>query len=293
MTRWLITGAAGMVGTDLQYALSVAEEDFTALSHLDLDLTDEVGVRRAVATHRPTVIVNCAAWTRVDDAELREDEAARINGTAVGYLAAACNRTGTLLTQISTDFVFDGAGRAPYEIDAAVAPLSAYGRTKLIGETAAGTAHAHAIVRTSWLFGNSGPSFVEAIRRQIRAGKRELRVVNDQRGRPTWTPHLAEALITISRAAERDAAARGIYHYADEPACTWFELAEEIVAVMRETGELTEDVVVDPVSSSEFPRPAVRPAYSVLSTDRYERELGGKPGSWKEGLREFLKRDAV
>ena len=178
---------------------------------------------------------------------------------------------------VSTDFVFDGAASSTVRDRCPRSSALSLWTYELLGETAARTAHAHAIVRTSWLFGSSGPSFVEAIRRQIRAGKRELRVVNDQRGRPTWTPHLAEALITISRAAERDAAARGIYHYADEPACTWFELAEEIVAVMRETGELTVDVVVHPVSSSEFPRPAPRPANSVLSTARYERELGRSP----------------
>src|SRR5258708_6904751 len=156
----------------------------------------------------------------------------------------------------------------------ATAPLSAYGRSKLIGEQAAGGAQKHIILRTAWLFGIHGPNFVEAMRNQVRKGTNPLRVVHDQHGRPTYTPHLAEAIVRVSRLAHEDADARGVIHYADSPVCTWCDFARAIVG---------DEVAVNPVSSDEFPRLAKRPAYSVLSTERYERLTGVKPESWEEG----------
>ena len=140
----------------------------------------------------------------------------------------------------------------------------------------------HVIVRTSWLFGVHGPNFVEAIRNQIQKGTNPLRVVSDQRGRPTYTPHLADAIIRI---ANLDA--RGVIHYADETECTWYDFACAIV------GELGVEVQVKPVTTDEFPRPATRPAYSVLSTERYEKLTGGRPESWREGLREYFEKFEV
>jgi dTDP-4-dehydrorhamnose reductase len=270
LTRWLITGAGGMVGTDLREALALRGEPVAALTRNDLDITDSRCVSAAVAEARPDVIVNCAAYTKVDRAESEESDASTINGSAVEFLAQAANEAGALLVQLSTDFVFDGSKRTPYEPDDATNPLSAYGRSKLLGETAARHAAKHLILRTSWLFGVHGQNFVEAILRQVRLGN-TLRVVNDQRGRPTYTPHLAEAIVRLV-AAE----ARGVVHYADADECTWYDFACAIAS----------DVV--PVSSDEFPRPAARPAYSVLSTERYERLTGVTPASWREGLREYL-----
>ena len=275
--KWLITGAAGMVGSDLQHALMLRGEDTVSLSKSDLDITDSRCVQLAVEEARPDVIVNCAGYTRVDDAESNEHAANAINGSAVELLAQAANDSGSRLIHISSDFVFNGAKRTPYEINDATAPLSAYGRSKLLGEIAASHAERSTVIRTSWLFGQSGPNFVEAIRNQIRKGTNPLRVVNDQRGRPTYTPHLAEAIIRIANAD-----ANGVLHYADEPECTWFDFARAIVE------ELGAGVRVDPVATANFPRPAVRPSYSVLSTERYERVTGVRPESWKEGLREYF-----
>ena len=275
--KWLITGAAGMVGSDLQHALMLRGEDTVSLSKSDLDITDSRCVQLAVGEARPDVIVNCAGYTRVDDAESNEHAANAINGSAVELLAQAANDSGSRLIHISSDFVFNGAKRTPYEINDATAPLSAYGRSKLLGEIAASHAKRSTVIRTSWLFGQSGPNFVEAIRNQIRKGTNPLRVVNDQRGRPTYTPHLAEAIIRIANAD-----ANGVLHYADEPECTWFDFARAIVE------ELGAGVRVDPVATADFPRPAVRPSYSVLSTERYERVTGVRPESWKEGLREYF-----
>jgi dTDP-4-dehydrorhamnose reductase len=235
-------------------------------------------VRRA----RPHVIVNCAAYTKVDDAEANEHLATAINGSAVEFLADAANDVDALLVQISTDFVFDGSKRTPYEVNDVPSPLSAYGRSKLVGEQAASTARKHVILRTAWLFGVHGPNFVELIRNQVRKGTNPLRVVNDQRGRPTYTPHLADAIVRLAQRAHDDNDARGIVHYADDPECTWFDFARTIVAMAGA------DTIINPVASSEFPRPATRPSYSVLSTERYEWITGLKPESWEEGLREYL-----
>lgn len=284
--RWFVTGAAGMVGRDVVAALAMRDDEVVALAKSDLDITDAPAVREAVRRARPDVIVNCAAWTKVDDAETNEHAATAINGSAVEHLADAANEIGALLLQISTDFVFDGASRAPYEVNDATAPLSAYGRSKLAGEHAAARAHKHLILRTAWLFGVHGPNFVEAIRNQIRKGTNPLRVVSDQRGRPTYTPHLAEAILRLARRAQEDESARGIFHYADAPECTWYDFARAIAAA---TGAGTN---VTPVSTAEFPRPAARPAYSVLSTERYERVTGVKPQSWEDGLREYLQQRA-
>jgi dTDP-4-dehydrorhamnose reductase len=277
--RWLVTGAGGMAGHDVGAALETRGEQVVAFSRSELDITDGTAVGNAVRDARPDVIINCAAYTKVDDAETNEHLATAINGSAVELLANAADRTGALLVQLSTDFVFDGAKRTPYEINDPTAPLSAYGRSKLVGEHAAMSARKHVVLRTSWLFGVHGPNFVEAIRNQVRKGTNPLRVVDDQRGRPTYTPHLADAIVRVARLAFESEDARGIVHYADEPECTWFDFARAIVGAAAE---------VNPVNSSAFPRPAIRPAYSVLSTKRYERLTGVKPESWEAGLQEYL-----
>ena len=276
-----------MVGRDLRDALlrasnGIRDEDFVALTRGDLDITDSRRVNAAIEEHAPSIIVNCAAYTKVDQAEVEENVANAINGSSVELLAAAANTAGALLVHISSDFVFDGTSRVPYDVTDATAPLSAYGRSKLLGEFAATHAEKHMIVRSSWLFGVHGPNFVEAIRNQIRMGTNPLRVVADQRGRPTYTPHLAEAIIRLARLAHDSPVARGIVHYADAGECSWFDFAS---AIAEESGA---DVTIKPVTTDEFPRPAKRPAYSVLSTERYERLTGVAPLSWREGLREYL-----
>jgi len=284
--RWLITGAGGMVGTDLRHALESRGEIVIPVAKSDLDVTDATAVRELVAAKRPTIIVNCAAYTKVDDAETNEALANAINGSAVELLAHAANEVDALLVQISTDFVFDGSQTSPYEVNAPTNPLSAYGRSKLIGEQAASHAKKHLIVRTAWLFGVHGPNFVEAMRNQVKKGTNPLRVVNDQRGRPTYTPHLADAIIRLAQLAVRSDEARGIVHYADDPEVTWFGFACAIVASIDE--RTFDQIAVEPVTSAEFPRPAKRPAYSVLSTERYTRLTGVEPESWREGLQEYL-----
>lgn len=271
-----------MLGTDLENELAGRGETVTALTRTQLDVTDSRLVNAAVRDAAPDVLVNCSAYTKVDLAETEESSANAINGSAVELLGAAANAAGALLVQISTDFVFDGTKREPYEVTDATHPLSAYGRSKLLGEIAAAHAQKHLIVRTSWLFGTHGPNFVRAIRNQILQGTNPLRVVQDQRGRPTYTPHLARAIVRLASLGVSSDTARGIVHYADEGECSWYDFA---CAIAEESGA---DVKILPVTSDEFPRPAKRPAYSVLSTERYERLTGVAPESWREGLREYL-----
>jgi dTDP-4-dehydrorhamnose reductase len=275
--RWLLTGAGGMLGTDLQEELAARGEELVALTRSDLDVTDSRLVEAAVREHAPDVIVNCAAYTKVDLAEEQEHAANAINGSAVELLAAAANDVGALLVQVSTDFVFDGRNDRPYDVTDAAHPLSAYGRSKFLGEVAATHAKRHLIVRTSWLFGPHGPNFVEAIRNQIRKGTDPLRVVSDQRGRPTYTPHLARAIVRLAQQG-----AEGVVHYADAEECSWFDFA---CAIAEQSAS---GVRVLPVTTGDFPRPAPRPAYSVLSTERYERLTGVAPDSWRDGLAEYL-----
>jgi dTDP-4-dehydrorhamnose reductase len=266
-----------MLGTDLRDELARRGEPVIALTRSDLDVTDSRLVDAAVREHAPDAIVNCAAYTKVDLAESEEAAANAINGSAVELLASAANEAGALLVQVSTDFVFDGSKREPYEADDPTNPLSAYGRSKLLGEVAARHAEKHLIVRTSWLFGTHGPNFVEAIRNQIRKGVDSLRVVNDQRGRPTYTPHLARAIVRL--VLEN---AQGVVHYADADECSWYDFACAIAPGFP----------IHAVTSEEFPRPARRPAYSVLSTGRYEELTGVSPDSWRDGLREYLNKGA-
>ena len=179
-----------MVGSDLVHELNDRGETVVALSRADLDVTDSRAVLDRITSERPDIVVNCAAWTKVDQAEAEESAANAINGSSVELIATAANKVDALLVHISSDFVFDGSSTHPYDVTARTAPLSAYGRSKLLGEVAARHAAKHVIVRTSWLFGTHGPNFVEAIRNQLRKGTNPLRVVEDQRGRPTYTPHL-------------------------------------------------------------------------------------------------------
>ena len=274
---WLITGAYGQLGRALaagcaSRGLSCEGRDLETLDIGDADAVDEW-----ILGARPQVVVNCAAFTAVDDCEVQPDLARRVNGTAVGYLAAACNQTGARLVQVSTDYVFSGRGARPYREDDPVAPCSAYGRTKLHGEEIAARAERHLIVRTAWLFGHGGRHFVAAIRRQIDDGARTLRVVADQRGSPTFCDDLAQAIIDLV-----EGGAAGVVHAVNAGGTSWYGFAEEIVRLVGA------EVEVVPVATSEYPRPAARPAYSVLDTSRLERLLQRPMPPWQDGLRRYL-----
>lgn len=276
MSRWLVTGSGGMLGRDLIECLIAEREQVTGFTRADLDVTDAAAVAAAVQRLRPDVVVNCAAWTAVDDAQAREEEALNVNGRAVGYLAEACADSQAALVQVSTDYVFDGRAEKPYAEDHRAAPRSAYGRTKLAGERAARAALScdAYVVRTAWLYGAHGSSFAAAMLARARAGSPSS-VVDDQRGQPTWTADVAAQIYALLAAGARP----GIYHATSSGDTTWFGLAREVYALAGADPEL-----VTPTTSAAYQRPAPRPAYSVLGHEAWA-AAGLKPiGDWRDAL---------
>lgn len=277
MTRLLVTGSYGQLGRALLRI--AAERGIETVGHdLDtLDITDPEAVRAEAARVQPTTLVNCAAYTAVDRCEEDEATATAINGTAVGHLVDACDSIGARLIHISTDYVFDGRSPRPYREDDPVAPASAYGRSKLAGERLALASPRSLVVRTAWLYGIGGSNFVEAIRRQVDAATAELRVVADQRGCPTFCDDLATAVLALGAS---DAA--GVLHAVNGGTTTWHGFAAEIVRRLGAT------IPVQPVTTAEVPRPAPRPAYSVLDTSRLTGILGSALPPWQDGLARYL-----
>ena len=267
-----MTGALGLLGTEARLTLGERGIPHTGVDHGDLDLLDEDAVFRAMAGH--DVVLNCAAWTAVDDAESREAEAFATNATAAGVLARAAHHHGARIVQVSTDYVFAGDARTPYDEDATPAPRTAYGRTKAAGEQAVREAapEGHHVVRTAWLYGAHGPCFPRTITDRARASG-EVDVVDDQVGQPTWTRDLAELLV---RLVESDAPA-GTWHATSSGETTWAGFAREIV----DSAGLAPDVV-RPVRSDVFPRPASRPSYSVLGNARLVQHGIEPIGPWQQ-----------
>ncbi|MEU1267239.1 dTDP-4-dehydrorhamnose reductase [Streptomyces sp. NPDC005799] len=279
---WLVTGAGGMLGQDVLARLAEAGETAVALDRAALDLTDADAVILALEEHRPSVVVNCAAWTAVDDAETREDEALRINGDGPRHLAEACARSGAVLLHVSTDYVFAGDADEPYAEDAPTAPRSAYGRTKLAGEQAVlkSLPERGYVVRTAWLYGAGGPNFVRTMIK-LEGVKDTLDVVDDQRGQPTWSADLAALLYELGRAALAGVAPAGVYHGTSSGETTWFGFTR---AIFERLGADPERV--RPTTSEAFVRPAPRPAYSVLGHDRWAAAGITPIRDWREALTE-------
>jgi dTDP-4-dehydrorhamnose reductase len=273
--RILVTGAGGMLGQDVLAAARARGIDAAGVARAECDVTDAEEVRAAVADARPDAVVNCAAWTDVDGAEAHEPEAARVNADGAGHVAAAAAQAGAVVVHVSTDYVFDGRASRPYVEGDATEPLSAYGRTKLAGERAVATAgERHHIVRSSWLFGVGGPNFVATMLR-LGAERDEVTVVDDQVGSPTFTGHLAAALLDL---AGRDDGF-GVHHGAAAGSCSWWEFAREIFA---RSGLECE---VRPGSTAALGRPAPRPAFSVLGSARPDPLV---LPDWRAGLDAYL-----
>jgi dTDP-4-dehydrorhamnose reductase len=279
VTRWLVTGAGGMLGRDLARVLgATAGARVTAADRAALDVTDPAAVDAAVAGH--DVVVNAAAWTDVDGAQEREEEAARVNGEGPRTLARACAAHGAVLLQVSTDYVFPGDASRPYAEDAPTGPVNAYGRGKLAGERAVlGLLPERGfVVRTAWLYGAHGRNFVTTMLEL--AGRREtVEVVDDQVGQPTWSGALAVRLAELGSAAVAGRAPGGIYHGTASGQVSWFGLAR---AVFELAG--LDPRRVRPTTSDRFPRPAPRPAYSVLGHGAWERAQLPPMAAWRDQL---------
>ncbi len=276
--RVLVTGASGMLGSDL-VPLLAEEDEVIALSRQDLDITDTTALKDMLDRYSPQVVVNCAAYTAVDRAETERHRAFTVNGLAVQALAMLCAERGIHLCHISTDYVFDGASRRPYTPYDSTRPLNFYGLTKLAGERyIQWCMREFYIVRTSWLYGVRGKNFVKTIMRLARE-RDTLRVVADQWGSPTWTVTLSKAIKSIIHSGRF-----GIYHVTDrtEEGITWYDFARAVV----ELSGLQCSVV--PIKTEEYPTPARRPSYSVLDTSLTELTFGLNLPRWDESLRQML-----
>lgn len=273
--RVLITGAHGMLGRDLQAVLADTPHSVTAAGRDDLDITDRAAADRLVPGHH--WVINCAAYTAVDDAETDRDTARAINATGAGHLASAARAAGARIVQISTDYVFDGNATRPYSEDAPVNPLSVYGATKAEGEKLVRAASPDAIVlRTAWLYGEHGPNFVSAILDASRT-RDTVSVLTDQRGQPTWTRDLAQRILSI---IEHDLTG-GAYHATNAGDASRFEFAQEIY---RLAGLDTRRVT--PAEAGEQQRPAPRPGYSVLGHEAWKRTRLTPLRPWRAALEE-------
>jgi len=276
--RILVTGGAGMLGTDLLKRLTHGHEA-KGIDLDDMDILDETGIRELIAVNKPDWVIHCAAFTNVDGCEKEPENAFSVNADGARNVAKACRSAGARMLYVSTDYVYDGSKNEPYVETDQPRPLNTYGKSKLKGEyEVLEFAPDTLIVRTSWLYGENGPNFVKAILGQV-GKKDELEVVADQVGSPTYTPDLADAL---ARLVERGA--EGIYHISNSGSCSWFEYAKKVLELAGAA-----DMEVRPITTSELGRPALRPAYSVLSNEKYNTLTGHVLRMWDDALSEYLK----
>jgi dTDP-4-dehydrorhamnose reductase len=272
----LITGAGGMLAQAVTRELQARRKEVVALSRADLDVRDRDAVSGAVAFVHPDCVIHCAAYTRVDDAETDRDAAFDVNVGGTLNVAGACRAIGARLLYPSTDYVFDGKATEPYTPSSPMAPLNAYGISKMAGEECARAAGDYLVVRTSWLYGAGGKNFVATILQRAREVD-ELQVVDDQRGSPTWTHDLARAFADL---LEREAPA-GVYHATNAGDTTWYDFAR---AATRAAGI---DVAIKPIKTDDTKRPAKRPRYSVLDCTSTE-ALIGPMRMWRDALQAAL-----
>lgn len=277
--RWLVVGSRGMLGGELVDVLDRRGVPVTGLDLPEVDITVPASCRASVADH--DVVVNCAAYTAVDAAESDEATAFAVNAVGPANLARACAESGALLVHLSTDYVFPGDGDVPVPEDAAISPRSAYGRTKAAGEWAvqAYLQGRHHLVRTAWLYGRDGPSFVHTMQRLALQDAEPVRVVDDQRGQPTWTRDVADRVVALITAG----VPAGTYHATSSGSPSWWDLAREVFARSGADPQR-----VQPVPTSAYPRPAPRPAWSVLGHAAWASTGIDPIGDWRDRLGAFL-----
>jgi dTDP-4-dehydrorhamnose reductase len=280
--RVVVTGTAGQLGKDVLLELARKNHQAYGADRQQLDITIEEDVMAYISEVKPDVILHCAAYTNVDAAEENEEAAYAVNAAGTEYLAKAAKRNGAKMLYVSTDYVFDGSAKEPYEVDEPTSPLGAYGRTKLAGEQLLQkNLDEFFIVRTAWVFGIHGNNFVKTM---LRLGKErgEVGVVHDQVGSPTYTVDLAQFMVELMETDKY-----GVYHATNNGICSWYEFAVEIFKLAEM------DVKVNPLTTDQFPRPAARPKYSVLSKRRIEQEGLNPLRDWKIALAAYLKESNV
>ena len=284
---WLI-GNRGMLGTELSLLLEKSGLPFAGTDR-EVDITDPEALRAFTRTRQIDWIINCAAYTAVDNAEDDEENCRLLNTTGPANIALAADKIGARLIHISTDYVFNGQGGRPYTENDATNPIGVYGLTKRDGEIKVleGNAKSY-IIRTAWLYGKHGNNFVHTMLRLMKE-KESVSVVNDQKGSPTWAHDLAQVIITfIQLVNEGKTIPYGIYHFTNEGEISWFDFAREIYARAHALGILTGNCEVKACTSAEFPAKVKRPQYSVLDKTKIKNTLGINIPVWDESLRKFL-----
>lgn len=280
MRIW-ICGGSGMLGSHFIRLLNKRKIPFVVNRSKEIDITQLDSVSNFVRTQKITHVINCAAYTQVDLAETEGKQAYLVNATGVHHLSIACRRHNAHLTHFSSDYVFSGESRSPYDEEHPCSPINAYGISKWAGEMKMLEEHANVcLIRTSWLFGYPGKNFVETMLR-LMAEKEELKVVYDQIGRPTFCEDLADISLKLLNAV-------GIYHFANSLETSWHGFAEEIFRQAKDLGMPLKVKQILPILSKEYPTAAKRPAYSSLSTQKIEDQLGVVPRSWKAALHDYL-----
>lgn len=280
--RILVTGMSGQLGSELQEQATTSNAFFHFVDSKTGDITNKDQLDKVISEHQIDTIINCAAYTAVDQAEKDVDRAYAVNKTGVKNLVELSEKYNCRLIHISTDYVFDGTKKSPYTSEDSVAPIGVYGKSKQEGEAIIEQSQIAAVtIRTSWVFSSFGKNFVKTMLFHG-ASKPELRVVDDQYGKPTYAKDLASVCIQIAETSNWPRQ-RAIYHFANEGAITWCTFAKEI---MQQAGI---DCIVVPITTAEYPTPAARPAYSVLDTDRIQKDFGIVPRDWKLALTDCLK----
>ncbi|MEG4578850.1 dTDP-4-dehydrorhamnose reductase [Microcoleus sp. MON1_C5] len=285
----LLAGGSGQLAQELQPIL-LSSGEVIAVDRTRLDLSRPESIRQAMAEIQPNLVVNAGAYTAVDKAESEPELANAVNGIAPGILAEECEKLGASLIHFSTDYVFDGSHGSAYLETDSTNPLGTYGKSKLAGEEAIRKAgNRHIIIRTAWVYGNGGKgNFVKTM---LRLGKEreEIRVVADQIGSPTWTGDLAEAVSQLIPRVGSESF--GTYQYTNSGVCSWYDFAIAIFEEAAQLGFSLKNQRVIPITTSEYPTPAKRPAFSVLSTVKISALLGTYPPHWRQGLRQMLARE--
>jgi dTDP-4-dehydrorhamnose reductase len=278
----LVTGGNGQLGSELKVLSENFDAEFFFTDREELDITNADAVNEFIISTKPDFVINGAAYTAVDKAESDKETAFLINANAVGNIAAACISYNSKLIQVSTDFVFDGTKSTPYKEADATNPLSVYGKSKLQGEQLCLQNNPNAIIiRTSWLYSSFGNNFVKTMLR-LSSERKELKVIFDQTGTPTYARDLAQAILHVIR-HEKVNTASGIFHYSNEGECSWFDFAKETIELSGNNCKVV------PIETFEYPTPAVRPRYSVLSKTKIIETFGLKIPYWKVSLKECTK----
>ena len=273
----LITGILGQLGYDLAKEFTKRGVEYIAPSLEELELTTEAGAKNFILAKKPEMVVHCAAYTAVDKAESEAELALTVNGMGTRWVAEACREIGAKMIYISTDYVFGGDGKTPYEVNDEKKPVNVYGRSKLLGEDAVNAlVEKHFIVRTSWVFGINGNNFIKTMLK-LGETKKKLNVVNDQIGSPTYTPDLSRLLADMAASDKY-----GTYHATNEGFCSWADFAREI---FEQAGL---DVEVDGIPTIEYPTPAKRPFNSRLSKKSLDDAGFDRLPPWQDALKRYL-----